>query len=80
MSQPSSFPTGCDGVAATGILYNNTAAEPYLLVNSTSPLNLIAAWQQNRWSDGGAQALGALARSLGFRAAGHVSSIIGGRP
>ena len=57
VSQPSTFSAGCDGVAATGTLYTNTAAEPYLAVNPTSPMNLISAWQQNRWSDGGAQGL-----------------------
>ena len=55
VSQPSSFTAGCDGVASTGTLYPDTAAEPYLAVNPTSPSHLIAAWQQNRWSDGGAQ-------------------------
>jgi hypothetical protein len=57
VSQPSTFLGGCDGVAATGTLYTNTAAEPYVVVNPTSPMNLISAWQQNRWSDGGAQGL-----------------------
>src|SRR3974390_1093592 len=57
ISQPSTFTSGCDGVASTGTLYTNTAVEPSLAVNPTSPLNLIAAWQQNRWSDGGAQGL-----------------------
>ncbi len=57
VSQPSTFLGGCDGVAATGTLYADTAAEPYLVVNPTSPMNLISAWQQNRWSDGGAQGL-----------------------
>jgi hypothetical protein len=55
VSQASTFSAGCDGVPATGTLYTDTAAEPYLAVNPTSPLNLISAWQQNRWSDGGAQ-------------------------
>jgi hypothetical protein len=57
VSQASTFGAGCDRVAATGTLYSNTAAEPYLAVNPTSPMNLIGAWQQNRWSDGGAQGL-----------------------
>jgi BNR repeat protein len=55
VSQPPTFSSGCDGVAATGTLYADTAAEPYLAANSTNPLNLVAAWQQNRWSDGGSQ-------------------------
>ena len=57
VSQASTFSAGCDGVPATGTLYPDTAAEPYLVVNPTSPTNLISAWQQNRWSDGGAQGL-----------------------
>ena len=57
VSQMSSFTPGCDGVPSTGTLYTDTAAEPYLAVNPLSPANLIAAWQQNRWSDGGAQGL-----------------------
>jgi len=58
VSQPTSFPAGCDGVASTGTLYVNTATEPYLAVNPANPMNFIAAWQQNRWSDGGSQGLG----------------------
>jgi len=57
VSQASTFAAGCDGVPATGTLYTDTAAEPYLVVNPTSPANLISAWQQNRWSGGGAQGL-----------------------
>jgi hypothetical protein len=57
VSQLSTFSAGCDGVAATGALYSDTAAEPYLVLNPNSPSNLIAAWQQNRWSDGGSQGL-----------------------
>ncbi|HEY6295741.1 MAG TPA: hypothetical protein VIX15_08760, partial [Streptosporangiaceae bacterium] len=57
VSQPSTFSAGCDGVAATGTLYTNTAAEPYVVLNPLSPSNLIAMWQQNRWSDGGSQGL-----------------------
>ena len=57
VSQPSSFAAGCDGVHSSGTLHVNTAAEPYLTINPRNPLNLVAAWQQNRWSDGGSQGL-----------------------
>jgi hypothetical protein len=58
VSQPSALAAGCDGVLApSGTLYPNTAVEPYLVVNPFSPTNLIAAWQQDRWSDGGSQGL-----------------------
>lgn len=56
--QPAGLTPNCDGVAATGTLYTGTAAEPYLAISPLNPTNLIAAWQQNRWSDGGAQAIG----------------------
>src|SRR5262252_7026044 len=58
VSLPSTFTSGCDGVTAeSGTLYTNTAVEPYLVANPFNPLNLIAAWQQDRWSNGGAQGL-----------------------
>lgn len=65
VSQASTFSAGCDGVAATGTLYTNTAAEPYVVISPTSPMNLVAAWQQNRWSDGGAQGLNLAASTDG---------------
>jgi hypothetical protein len=57
VSQASTFTAGCDGVAANGTLYPNTAVEPYLVASPFNPLNLIAAWQQDRWSTGGARGL-----------------------
>src|SRR5207237_10744611 len=57
VSQPAAFTAGCDGVAAPGTLYSGTAVEPSLALNPLTPSNLIAAWQQNRWSDGGSQGL-----------------------
>ncbi len=56
--QPSPFAPGCDGVMPeSGTLYPNTAVEPYLVASPFNPLNLIAAWQQDRWSNGGSQGL-----------------------
>lgn len=57
VSQASTFAPNCDGVTSTGTLYVNTAAEPYLAVSRVDPMNFVTAWQQNRWSDGGAQGL-----------------------
>jgi hypothetical protein len=37
--------------------YRNTEVEPSLAVNPASSPNLIGAWQQDRWSDGGAHGL-----------------------
>src|SRR5262252_5640061 len=57
VSQPSTFVPGCDGVPASGTLYANTAVEPSMAANPFNPMSLIAAWQQNRWSNGGSQGL-----------------------
>ncbi|HXZ59880.1 MAG TPA: sialidase family protein [Steroidobacteraceae bacterium] len=63
LSRNSTFVAGCDGATPNGTLYTNTAAEPSVVVNPANPMNLIAGWQQNRWSNGGAQGL-ALAASF----------------
>jgi len=58
VSAPSMFASGCDGVASeTGTVYPNTAVEPYLIINPYSENNLVAAWQQDRWSNGGSRGL-----------------------
>ena len=59
ISGPSPF-AGCT-VGATDtpgeILYVNAEEEPWVDANPTNPNNLIAVWQQDRWSDGGAHGL-----------------------
>jgi BNR repeat protein/uncharacterized protein DUF5648 len=45
---------GCDGVAATGVLYRGAEVEPMLAHDPVNPNHLIGVWQQDRWSDGGA--------------------------
>jgi hypothetical protein len=59
VSGPSPF-AGCT-VGATGtpgeILYTNAEEEPWAAVNPTNPANIIAVWQQDRWSNGGAHGL-----------------------
>jgi hypothetical protein len=61
VSQPTSLPAGCDGVPVNGTLYTGTAIEPSLALNPATPSNLIATWQQNRWSNGGSQVIGVAA-------------------
>jgi hypothetical protein len=61
VSQPTSLVAGCDGVPVSGTLYNGTAVEPSLAQNPATPSNLIATWQQNRWSNGGSQLIGVAA-------------------
>jgi hypothetical protein len=56
VSQASTF-GACSGAAQTGTLYSGTALEPSLVSNPTNTSNLIAEWQQDRWSNGGSQGL-----------------------
>jgi len=48
--------TGCDGVAATGILHRGAEVEPMVARDPGNPDHFIGVWQQDRWSDGGAPA------------------------
>jgi len=56
-SAASPFAPGCDGVAATGTLFENAEVEPMVAVDPTNPANLIGVWQQDRWSNGGSRGL-----------------------
>ena len=56
VSSASTFTAGCGAVADSGTLYNNAEVEPHVAINPANPANLIGAWQQDRWSNGGAQA------------------------
>jgi hypothetical protein len=54
ISAPSVFAANC-GVANGGTVYTNAEIEPHIAINPANPNNLIASWQQDRWSNGGAQ-------------------------
>jgi hypothetical protein len=41
----------------TATNFRNTEVEPWVDVNPTNPNNIVATWQQDRWSDGGARGL-----------------------
>jgi len=43
--------------AGTGTLYVNAEVEPFVAVDPGNPNRLLAAWQQDRWSNGGARAM-----------------------
>ena len=58
ISQAVSLPANCDGVAVDGTLFPRTAIEPSVATSAANPANLVAVWQQNRWSSGGSQAIG----------------------
>jgi hypothetical protein len=54
---PSPFAPGCNGTAQTGTLFRNAEVEPWVSSNPAERRNLVAVWQQDRWSNGGAQGL-----------------------
>ena len=50
---PSPFSRGCNGTQ-TGTVYLNGPVEPYVAVDPGNPAHLVGVWQQDRWSNGGA--------------------------
>jgi hypothetical protein len=59
VSGASPFAPGCGLERVCGTVYVGAEVEPYVAVNPQDPQNLVGVWQQDRWSNGGAQ--GALA-------------------
>src|SRR5205823_2277296 len=55
VSGPSPF-ASCT-VGGPGTNYVNAEVEPFIAVNSTNAQNVVAVWQQDRWSNGGAHGL-----------------------
>lgn len=53
----SPFPNGCDAAPATGVFYAGAEVEPMIAAAPANPSNLVGAFQQDRWSDGGARGL-----------------------
>jgi hypothetical protein len=51
----SPFDRACGLAGQTGENYPGTEVEPWVEVNPTNPDNLIGAWQQDRWSNGGSR-------------------------
>ena len=54
-SGASPFALNCNGAPQTGTLFRNAEVEPWVDSNPDDPSNLIAVWQQDRWSNGGSQ-------------------------
>lgn len=50
------FAAGC-GAQSSGTLYRGAEVEPHLAVNPRNSKHMVAAWQQDRWSNGAAQGL-----------------------
>jgi len=54
ISGPSPFTPGCNGGTQLGTLYPNAEVEPWVSANPRNPRNLVAVYQQDRWSSGAA--------------------------
>jgi BNR repeat-like domain len=54
VSGPSPFIAGCNGATQTGTVHPNAEVEPWVDVNPADQSNVIGNWQQDRWSNGGA--------------------------
>jgi hypothetical protein len=48
---------GCPADGQSGTVFPDAEVEPQVAVNPHSPSNIIGAWQQDRWSNGGARGL-----------------------
>lgn len=64
----SPLPAGCGGFAGhNGLNHPGAEVEPWLAVDPRDPAHFIAAWQQDRWSNGGANGQGSAASFDGGR-------------
>jgi hypothetical protein len=48
---------GCSIAGQPGINFPDAEVEPWISVNPKNPNNIVGAWQQDRWSNGGARGL-----------------------
>src|ERR671921_2057861 len=55
VSGASPFDANCGLAGQDGTNYPNSEVEPYVEVNPNDGNNLIGAWQQDRWSNGGSR-------------------------
>ena len=51
------FTANCLALASTETVYVNAEVEPHLAMDASNPNHLVAAWQQDRLSDGGTRGL-----------------------
>ena len=57
VSAASPVAPGCTGGATSGSFHANAEVEPYIAVNPGDARHLVATWQQDRWTNGGARAV-----------------------
>ena len=48
---------GCTGGSTGGSFFANAEVEPFVAIDPRNSQHLVATWQQDRWTDGGARAL-----------------------
>jgi hypothetical protein len=84
VSGPTPFTPGCNAAPQTGTVYPNAEVEPYVAVNPRNKANIVGVWQQDRWSNGGANGLlTGFSRDGGktwSRTFAHFSRCAGGTP
>ncbi len=56
----SPFPAGC-GESSSGVSYAGAEVEPSLAKHPTNAKHMVAAWQQDRWSNGGSRGVASAA-------------------
>jgi Neuraminidase (sialidase) len=56
-SDLSPFALGCNGAPQSGTVFPNSEVEPWIDVNPTNTKNFIGVYQQDRWSNGGANGI-----------------------
>ena len=57
VSAASPVAPGCTGGSVSGSFFANAEVEPFVAIDPGNSQHLVATWQQDRWSDGGARAL-----------------------
>jgi hypothetical protein len=57
VSRATPFTDACLAVPAGSTVHTNAEVEPHLAVDRTNPNHIVASWQQDRLSDGGARGL-----------------------
>src|SRR5262249_8401278 len=55
----SPFPADCNGAPQVGTNYRGAEVEPFVAYDPNDPMHLVGVWQQDRWSNGGSNGLGA---------------------
>ena len=81
-SAPTTFGKDCNGAPQTGTLYRNAEVEPQVALDPRNPAHVVGVWQQDRWSNGGANGLLAAVSNDGgatwARSYAHFSRCAGG--